>query len=85
MSMGGMSPSTSAPPPSLQSLQESMAAKERAQTVALMKERLARMKTQTLTSSQLALQQFHQQQASGTEQGQGNNGNGHGGPGNQYF
>lgn len=85
MSMGGMSPSTSAPPPSLQSLQESMAAKERAQTVALMKERLARMKTQTLTSSQLALQQFHQQQASGAEQGQGNNGNGHGGPGNQYF
>lgn len=85
MSMGGMSPSTSAPPPSLQSLQESMAAKERAQTVALMKERLARMKTQTLTSSQLALQQFHQQQASGPEQGQGNNGNGHGGSGNQYF
>lgn len=85
MSMGGMSPPTSAPPPSLQSLQESMAAKERAQTVALMKERLARMKTQTLTSSQLALQQFHQQQASGSEQGQGNNGNGHGGPGNQYF
>ncbi|KAF9133583.1 Microtubule-associated protein, microtubule dynamics during spindle orientation [Mortierella sp. 14UC] len=80
MSMAGMSPSTSAAPPSLQSLQESMAAKERAQTVALMKERLARMKTQTLTSSQLALQQFHQQQASGSsDQGQGNNGN------NQYF
>ncbi|KAF9584426.1 Microtubule-associated protein, microtubule dynamics during spindle orientation [Lunasporangiospora selenospora] len=49
--------------PSLQSLQESMAAKERAQTVALMKERLARMKNQTLTSSQLALQQYHQHQA----------------------
>ncbi|KAF9908102.1 Microtubule-associated protein, microtubule dynamics during spindle orientation [Linnemannia zychae] len=80
MLMAGMSPSASAAPPSLQSLQESMAAKERAQTVALMKERLARMKNQTLTSSQLALQQFHQQQASGSsDQGQGNNGN------NQYF
>ncbi|KAG0277377.1 Microtubule-associated protein, microtubule dynamics during spindle orientation [Linnemannia exigua] len=86
LSMAGMSPSTSSAPPSLQSLQESMAAKERAQTVALMKERLARMKTQTLTSSQLALQQFHQQQASGSsDQGQGSNGNSHGGPGNQYF
>ncbi|KAF9924030.1 Microtubule-associated protein, microtubule dynamics during spindle orientation [Linnemannia zychae] len=83
MPIGGMMPSTSAPPPSLQSLQESMAAKERAQTVALMKERLARMKTQTLTSSQLALQQFHQQQAAGADQG--NNGNSHGGQGNQYF
>lgn len=74
---------------SLQSLQETVAAKERAQTVALMKERLARMKSQNLSSSQTALQQFHQQQAAG------NNGNGAGGQGgyggngqnngNQYF
>lgn len=74
---------------SLQSLQETVAAKERAQTVALMKERLARMKSQNLSSSQTALQQFHQQQAAG------NNGNGVGGQGgyggngqnngNQYF
>ncbi|KFH73222.1 hypothetical protein MVEG_00443 [Podila verticillata NRRL 6337] len=74
---------------SLQSLQETVAAKERAQTVALMRERLARMKSQNLTSSQTALQQFHQQQVAG------NNGNGAGGQGgyggngqnngNQYF
>ncbi|KAG0261640.1 Microtubule-associated protein, microtubule dynamics during spindle orientation [Mortierella polycephala] len=81
--MGGMTPATSAP--SLQSLQESMAAKERAQTVALMKERLARMKTQTLTSSQLALQQFHQQQTTGTEHGHGQGNHASGSGGGQYF
>ncbi|KAG0305228.1 Microtubule-associated protein, microtubule dynamics during spindle orientation [Dissophora globulifera] len=78
----GISPTP--PTPSLQSLQESMAAKERAQTVALMKERLAKMKSQTLTSSQLALQQFHQQQAAGEHgngQGAGNGSNN----GMQYF
>lgn len=82
MSAGGSSSTLS----SLQSLQETVAAKERAQTVALMRERLARMKSQNLTSSQMALQQFHQQQASG------NNGNGAGqgygagqNNGNQYF
>ncbi|KAF9973158.1 Microtubule-associated protein, microtubule dynamics during spindle orientation [Actinomortierella ambigua] len=42
---------------------EHAAARERAQTVAVMKERLARMKSQTQSSSQAALQQFHQQQA----------------------
>jgi hypothetical protein len=80
--------SPSSPATSLQALQESMAAKERAQTVALMKERLARMKTQTLTSSQVALQQFHQQQAAGPERGNSHgsgNGNGTGNGGGQYF
>ncbi|KAF9948601.1 Microtubule-associated protein, microtubule dynamics during spindle orientation [Mortierella alpina] len=80
MGMGGMSPSNSAP--SLQSLQESMAAKERAQTVALMKERLAKMKSQTLTSSQLALQHFHQQQAAS---GSGSDQQGGGGQGGQHY
>ncbi|CAO3574849.1 unnamed protein product [Mortierella alpina] len=82
MGMGGISPSNSAP--SLQSLQDSMAAKERAQTVALMKERLAKMKSQTLTSSQLALQHYHQQQAasgSGADQQGGGGGQG----GQHYF
>lgn len=83
MSAGGSSTTLS----SLQSLQETVAAKERAQTVALMKERLARMKSQNLTSSQMALQQFHQQQASGNNgngagQGYGANGQNNG---NQYF
>ncbi|KAG0348125.1 Microtubule-associated protein, microtubule dynamics during spindle orientation [Podila humilis] len=58
---------------SLQSLQESVAAKERAQTVALMRERLARMKSQNTTSSQMAHQQFHH----------GTNGNGGAPPGGQ--
>ncbi|KAG0237016.1 Microtubule-associated protein, microtubule dynamics during spindle orientation [Actinomortierella wolfii] len=68
---------------------EHAAARERAQTVALMKERLARMKSQTQSSmsslsssssssstSQATLQQFHQQQAQ--QQGRGN-------AGQQYF
>ncbi|KAG0332620.1 Microtubule-associated protein, microtubule dynamics during spindle orientation [Podila horticola] len=83
MSAGGSSTTLS----SLQSLQETVAAKERAQTVALMKERLARMKSQNLTSSQMALQQFHQQQASGNNgngAGQGYGANGQN-SGNQYF
>ncbi|KAG0201552.1 Microtubule-associated protein, microtubule dynamics during spindle orientation [Mortierella sp. GBA30] len=86
MGMSSMSPSSSAP--SLQSLQESMAAKERAQTVALMKERLAKMKSQTMTSSQLALQQFHQQQAASSgsdQQGQGQGHHASGNGGGQYF
>ncbi|KAF9937265.1 Microtubule-associated protein, microtubule dynamics during spindle orientation [Mortierella alpina] len=84
MGMGGMSPSNSAP--SLQSLQDSMAAKERAQTVALMKERLAKMKSQTLTSSQLALQHYHQQQAaSGSGSDQQGGGGGQGGQGGQHY
>ncbi|KAG0267963.1 Microtubule-associated protein, microtubule dynamics during spindle orientation [Actinomortierella ambigua] len=49
---------------------EHAAARERAQTVAVMKERLARMKSQTQTSSQAALQQFHQQQAQQHGRGQ---------------
>ena len=53
-------PPSPATPSSLQALHESMAAKERANTVALMKERLARMKSQTMTSSQMAIQQLQQ-------------------------
>ncbi|KAF9574261.1 Microtubule-associated protein, microtubule dynamics during spindle orientation [Mortierella alpina] len=87
MGMGGVSPSNSAP--SLQSLQDSMAAKERAQTVALMKERLAKLKSQTLTSSQLALQHYHQQQAaSGSGSGSGSASDhqgGNGGQGGQHY
>ncbi|KAI8601376.1 hypothetical protein EDD21DRAFT_374628 [Dissophora ornata] len=82
-SFSGISPSS--PAPTLQALQESMAAKERAQTVALMKERLAKMKTQTLTSSQLALQQFHQQQAAGADHENGGAGHVSGNGGAQYF
>ncbi|KAI8350708.1 armadillo-type protein [Mortierella sp. GBAus27b] len=58
-SNGSFSPATTGPSP-LQAFQESMAAKERAQTVAMMKERLARMKSQTMTTSQMALQQLQQ-------------------------
>ncbi|KAF9405900.1 Microtubule-associated protein, microtubule dynamics during spindle orientation [Podila epigama] len=54
--MPSASPASSGMSP-LQSLQESVAAKERAQAVAQMRERLARMKSQNMATNQMALQQ----------------------------